>query len=110
MRGLWNDLWTGDGTLSSTGGAVSIYEPQPTRDRPVGFGFPHCAGGINPRVIFVFVPGLSELYMWIGYDPGMGPYLSSPGDGYPMYGPWSMSDQRSDEKATFVIFSSKPRA
>ena len=29
--------WTGDGTLSSPGGAgFIIYEPQPIRDRPVG--------------------------------------------------------------------------
>ena len=27
-------------------------------------------------VIYVFVPGLSEVYMyvWINHDPGMGPY------------------------------------
>ena len=34
---IWNDPWTGDGSLSSPRGAGSIInEPQPIRDRPVG--------------------------------------------------------------------------
>ena len=69
--------WTGDGTLSSPGGAGSIiYKPQPIRDRPVGGigDFHTVRGGINPGDISVFVPGLSEVYIrkWItmlGMDP-----------------------------------------
>ena len=45
---IWNDLCTGDGTLSSRGGAGATYEPQPIRDRPVGLGFPHRAGRYQP--------------------------------------------------------------
>ena len=63
---IWNDPWTGDGTLSSPGGAGSIiYEPQPINDRPVGDigDFHTVRGGINPGDISVFVPGLSELYI-----------------------------------------------
>ena len=77
FRYIWNDPWTGDGTLSSPGGAGStIYEPQPIRDRPVGGieDFHTVRGGINPGDISVFVPGLSELYicesiMILGMDP-----------------------------------------
>ena len=71
------DPWTGDGTLSAPGGAGSIiYEPQPIRARSVGVieNFHTVRGGINPGDISVFVPGLSELYIyeWImilGMDP-----------------------------------------
>ena len=74
---IWNDPWTGDGTLSSPGGAGStIHEPQPIRDRPVGGigDFHTVRGGINPGDVSVFVPGLSELYiceciMILGMDP-----------------------------------------
>ena len=45
---IWNDLWTGDGALSSRGGAGSTNGPQPIRDRPVGLGFPHRAGRYQP--------------------------------------------------------------
>ena len=48
---IWNEPWTGDGTLSSPGGPGSItYEPQPIRDRPVGGigDFHTVRGGINP--------------------------------------------------------------
>ena len=64
----------GDGNLSSPGCAGSMSDPQPISDRPVGLGFPHRAGRFRPREITVFVPRLSELYMYGGiYDPGMGP-------------------------------------
>ena len=74
---IWNDRWTGDGTLSSPGGAGSIiFQPQPIRDRPVGGigDFHTVRGGINPDDISVFVPGLSELYiceliMILGMNP-----------------------------------------
>ena len=39
-----NDLWTGDGILSSSSGAGPTHEPQSVRDQPVGLGFPHRAG------------------------------------------------------------------
>ena len=48
---IWNYPWTGDGTLSSPGGAGSvIYEPQPIRDWPVGGigDFHTVRGSINP--------------------------------------------------------------
>ena len=72
-----NDPWTGDGTLSSPGGAGSmIYEPQPIRDRSVGgtVEIHTVRGGINHGDISVIVPGLSELNIceWImilGMDP-----------------------------------------
>ena len=65
---IWNDHWTGDGTLSSHGGAGSIiYEPQPIKDRPVGGigDFHNVRGGINPGDISVSVRGLSELYIYV---------------------------------------------
>ena len=73
----WNDPWTGEGALSSPGGAGSIiYERQLIRDRPVGGigDFHTVRGGINPGYISVFLPGLSGLYIceWImilGMDP-----------------------------------------
>ena len=65
----WNDLWTGDGTLSSPRGADSIiYDSQPIRDRPVGgVGISTLCGDVSILVIFVFVAGLSGLcmYVWI---------------------------------------------
>ena len=74
---IWNQPWTGDGTLSSPGGAGSIiYKLPPIRDRPVGGNrdFHTVRGGINPGDISVFVPGLSELHIceWVmilGIDP-----------------------------------------
>ena len=78
---IGNDPWTGDGALSSPGGAGSIiYELQPTRDRPVGGigDFHTLRGGINTGDMSVFVPGLSELYIheWIMIlgMAGNGPY------------------------------------
>ena len=57
----YNDLWTGDGTLSSPGGAGSIiYDPQPIRDRPVGGvgDFHAVRGDINSGDIHPFLfPG-----------------------------------------------------
>ena len=47
---IWNDSWTGDGTLSSPGGVGSIIcEPQSIRDWPVSFigDFHNVWGGIN---------------------------------------------------------------
>ena len=55
---------------------------------------------ISILVISVFVHGLSELYMyvWMDYDPGMGPY--HPQEKTTLhYDPWPMNDQRSDQKA-----------
>ena len=56
--GVWNDPWTGDGTLSSPGGAGSIiYKPQPIRDRLVGGvgNFHTVRGGINPGDIYIYI-------------------------------------------------------
>ena len=47
--------------------------------RPVGLGIiSTLRAEVSILVISVFVPGLSELYMyvWMDYDPGMGPYHS----------------------------------
>ena len=94
-----NDSLTGDGTLSSSGGAGSIiYEPQPIRDWPVGgIGDFHAVrGGINPGDISVFVPGLSELY--ICDDSGNGPYRPQMTVTF-MDDLRPMSDKQSDKKA-----------
>ena len=96
-----NNPWTGDDTLSSPGEDGSIiYELQPIRDRPVGGvgDFHTVREGINSGAISVFVPGSSELYIWDGLRFWEWT-LSSPDDGYFMYDPRPMSDQRSDKKA-----------
>ena len=56
---------------------------------------------VSILVISVFVPGLSEMNMcaWMDYDRGMGPYRPQIDDGYFLYDPRPMSDQRSDKKA-----------
>ena len=59
-----------------------LYSIRPPADQRLvgrwGWGlFPHCTGRYQLiLVISVFIPGLSELYMymWVDYDPGMGPY------------------------------------
>ena len=54
---IWNEPWTGDGTLSSPGvGGSIIYEPRPTRDRPVGGigDFHTVRGGIIPD-IYIYI-------------------------------------------------------
>ena len=54
-----------------------MYDPQPIRERPVGGvgNYSHTAGRYQlVPVISAFVPGLSELYMyvWMDHDPGVG--------------------------------------
>ena len=60
---------------------LSLYYATPSQSeigRSVGLGtIPHCAGRYQLiLVISVFVPGFLELrtYVWMDYDPGMGPY------------------------------------
>ena len=45
---VWRDFRSGDGNLSSPGGAGFTFEPQPIIDRPARLGFPHRAGRFQP--------------------------------------------------------------
>ena len=74
---MWNDRWTGDGTLWCPGGGHSIlYDPQPIRDRPDGGvgDFHTVRGGINPGDIHVRSWVVGVVYVWMDDDLGMEPY------------------------------------
>ena len=58
---VWNDLWTGDGTLYPPEVELAQHTNHgQSENRPVGLGFPHRAGGINPDDIRV-CPRVLEL-------------------------------------------------
>ena len=85
-----------------------MYDPQPKSEigRSVGLGIiSTLCGEVSILVISVFVPGLSELYMyvWMDYDAGMGPYRPKMTVTF-TYDPRPMSDQRSDKKAIPGIY------
>ena len=92
---MWNDFWTGDGTLPSAGGAGTIlYEHQPTRDQPVvGVGHFHIVRrDINPGNFHpCLFPGCRSCICICGLTMILGWTLSSPDDGYSMYDPRPMS-------------------
>ena len=58
------------------GSGSIIYDPQPIRDRPVGGvgNFHTVRGDINPGDIRVRSRVVGVVYVWMDYDPGMGPY------------------------------------
>ena len=76
---VYNDIWTGDGTLSSSDGTGSIiYGPQQIKDRPVGWvgAFHAVRGDINPGDIHpCLFPGcrsciyMCGLIMMLKLDP-----------------------------------------
>ena len=54
-----------------------ICDPQPIRDRTVGGVcdyFHTMRGDINPGDVRVRSRVVGVVYVWMGYDPGMGPY------------------------------------
>ena len=54
---MWNDLWTGDGTLYPPEVELAQHANHgQTQNRPVGLGFPHRAG---------------RYHVWMDSDPGM---------------------------------------
>ena len=60
---MWNDLWTGDGTLYPPEVELAQHANHgQSENRPVGLGLPHRAGSYN---------------VWMDSDP-----LSCPGDAY----------------------------
>ena len=57
---MWNDLWTGDGTLYPPEVKLAQHTNHgQSENRPVGLGF--LRGEVSNRMISGFVPGLSEL-------------------------------------------------
>ena len=74
---IWNDPWTGGGTLSSSGRGLAQQYTNPSQleiGRLVALEISTLCGEVSILVISVFVPGLSELYvceriMIRGMDP-----------------------------------------
>ena len=57
VEGVWKDVWTREGTLSSTGVAGSMYEPNPIFDQPMEFQH---RWGWTQGIVYI-VPEVSEL-------------------------------------------------
>ena len=69
---MWNDLWTGDGTLYPPKVELAQHTNHgQLENSPVGLGFPHCAGGINPDGIRVRPRVVGVVDVWMDSDPGM---------------------------------------
>ena len=69
---VWNDLWTGDGTLSYRSGAGSTNEPRSQSEiGRWGWVFHTVRGGINPDDIRVCPRFFGVVYVWMDSDPGM---------------------------------------
>ena len=92
---MWNDLWTGDGTLSSRGRAGSTYESycsQSEIDR-WGWDFHTVRRGINPDDIRVRPRVVAVVDVCVDGFRSRHLTLSCPGDAYFVYEPQPMSDQ-----------------
>ena len=89
---IWNDFWTGHGTLPFRGGAGSKYELQPIRVQPVGLGFPHRAGRYQPGRYPCSSSGCRSCRCVDGFR-FRHVILSCPGDAYFVYESRSKDDQ-----------------
>ena len=68
---ILNDLWTGDGTLSSRGGAGSTYEPSQSEIGRWGWDFHTVRECINPDDIRFRPRVVGVVDVWMDSDSGM---------------------------------------
>ena len=69
---MWNDLWTGDGTLYPLEVELAQHTNHgQSENRPVGLGFAHVRGGINQDDVRVRPRVIGVVDVWMDSDPGM---------------------------------------
>ena len=90
---MWNDLWTGDGTLYPREVELAQHtNHDQSENRSVGLGFPHRAGRYQPGWYPGSSPGRRSCRCVDGFRSRY-VTLSCPGDAYFVYESWRMNDQ-----------------